>query len=231
MATKPKPAAKKATKKPAKKPAEKPAEKTRKKPTLKQVKFVNEYLANGGNGVQAARAAGYRGNTNTLNQVARDNLQKPAIASRVRERLDGMAATSDEVLNLLGDHLRADLADFYGCFNEDGELDLMAAKRAGVSRLVKKIKSDTRTFITEDGTMVRNVRVELDLHDSQGAARILADLHGLKQQPKANEHNAQANREMADKTLQQLIADCEFNREQAVAFLRKNAPDVAKWLM
>src|SRR5262245_29671522 len=219
MATKPKPQAKKA------------AKKRTKKLTVKQEKFTNEYLANGGNGVQAARAAGYGGSDGTLRAIASENLTKPNISSRVRERLDGLAATSEEVLNLLGDPLRADLADFYGCFNQDGELDLVAAKRAGVSRLVKKVKSDTRTFISEDGTTVRSVRVELELHDSQGAARILADLHGLKQQPKANEHDTQANREMAEKTLQQLIADCEFDREHAIAFLRENAPDVARWLM
>lgn len=223
MATKPKPAAKKSVKKPPKKRA--------KKPTLKQEKFVNEYLANGGNGVKAAQAAGYGGSYGTLRAIASENLTKPNISSRVRERLDGLAATSDEVLYLLGDHLRADLADFQGCFNEDGELDLVTAKRAGVSRLVKKVKSDTRTFITEDGTTVRSVKVELELHDSQGAARILADLHGLKQQPKANERDAQANREMAEKTVQQLIADCQFDRDQAISFLRENAPEVAKWLM
>lgn len=213
MVTKPKPAAKKS----AKKPAKKPTRKARKKPTLKQEKFVNEYLANGGNGVQAARAAGYKGDTNTLNQVARDNLQKPTIASRVRERVDGLAATSAEVLNVLGDHLRADLADFRDCFNSDGELDLDAAKRAGVSHLAKKVRSNTRIITHADGTTERVVQVELELHDAQGAAKVLADLHGLKQAPRANEADRERKAQLYERMIERIIERAMAERGEAVS--------------
>ena len=47
--------------------------------TDKQQAFVDEYCSNGYNGVQAAKSAGYKGSYSTLNNMARDNLQKPAI--------------------------------------------------------------------------------------------------------------------------------------------------------
>lgn len=51
--------------------------------TSKQRKFVEAYA---GNGTEAARVAGYRGDENVLAQVARDNLRKPQIAEAIRKR-------------------------------------------------------------------------------------------------------------------------------------------------
>ncbi len=51
--------------------------------TVKQQRFVQAY---DGNGVAAARAAGYRGTDNTLAAVAKENLQKPHIVRAIRER-------------------------------------------------------------------------------------------------------------------------------------------------
>lgn len=51
-----------------------------KKLTIKQLAFVRCYILNGGNGVQAAKEAGYKGNDKTLSVVASDNLVKPCIA-------------------------------------------------------------------------------------------------------------------------------------------------------
>lgn len=209
-------------------PAKKP---TGKRVTPKQEAFVNHYLTNGGNGTKAARDAGYAGSEHTLAQVAYENLRKPEIASRVRERLDGLAATANEVLYLLGDHLRADVADLHDCFLPDGTLDLKAAKQLGVSRLVKKIRTNSRETTREDGTVERFVTTELELHDAQGAARVLADLHGLKQAPKENERDAKARRELAEQQLQRLVDECGFDRVQAAEFLRRNAPSAARWLM
>ena len=46
--------------------------------TPKQALFVSEYLKTG-NGTEAARRAGYKGNDVTLGQVAAENLKKPQI--------------------------------------------------------------------------------------------------------------------------------------------------------
>jgi len=51
--------------------------------TVKQKRFVEFY---DGNGTEAARKAGYKGNDNTLNQVAIENLRKPMILEAIEKR-------------------------------------------------------------------------------------------------------------------------------------------------
>ncbi len=53
--------------------------------TLKQQRFVDFY---DGNGVAAARKAGYKGNDDTLGHVAKDNLIKPQIHAAIKSRED-----------------------------------------------------------------------------------------------------------------------------------------------
>lgn len=51
--------------------------------TYKQRRFVDCYA---GNGVEAARKAGYQGNANTLHVVAAENLRKPTILAAIEAR-------------------------------------------------------------------------------------------------------------------------------------------------
>lgn len=238
-------AARKSAKKPVRKAAKKSAKLTRaksakkaavskRKPlTTKQEVFTEEYLGNGFNGVKAARAAGYQGDTNTLNQVARDNLQKPTIQTRIRERIDGVAANATEVLNLLGAHLSADVADFEGCFDDEGRLDLKAAKAKGVSRLVKKIKTITRTISRDDGAQEREVTTQLEFHDSQSAARTLVEVLGLKQMPRENDEQLNHDKEMAEKVqaeIDRLVNEEKWKPGDARAIVLDAHPEASKWL-
>lgn len=54
--------------------------------TPKQKAFCDEYLINGGNATQAAKSAGYKGNSVTLAAVGKENLRKPLIAAYIAER-------------------------------------------------------------------------------------------------------------------------------------------------
>lgn len=233
-----KPAAKKAIKKlvvelpPAKKRKRAPgAGGSKPRMTLKKELFVENKLG-GMSGVQAARAAGYKGNDHTLRQVAYENLTKPDIASRVRARVEGVAATADEVLALLGDHLRADLADFQTCFTDDGKLDLDKAKDLGVSRLVKKFKTHTRTILGADGEPpVREVSVEIELHDSQGAAAKLMDHLGLKQKAKDNDDDVAHAKKMAASIKDEVdrLIKAGWTEDEAHQIILEASPEAARW--
>lgn len=221
-------------------PAKKAAKKTgkarkasKKKLTPKQELFTENYIQNGGNGVQAAKAAGYQGDTNALNQQARYNLQNPTISARVRERVEGVAADTDEVLNLLGEHLRADIADFEGCFDEEGRLDLKEAKKRGVSRLVKKLRVTTRTMQQGDGAAVREVTTQIEFHDAQSAARTLVDVLGIKQQPRENDEQRKHDEQMAaavKEEFRRLRVDENMREADAISILLAANPDARKWL-
>ena len=65
--------------------------------TPKQAKFIAEYLGGAnGNGAEAARRAGYKGNPKTLSVVASENLAKPAIAAAIRDHRE--KTVSDGIL-------------------------------------------------------------------------------------------------------------------------------------
>ncbi len=78
----------------------------------RQRRFVDEYISNGGNGTQAARAAGYKGGENVLATVAKENIRKPQIARAIKERAkpteDARHMGAQEVLARLSELSRQD---------------------------------------------------------------------------------------------------------------------------
>lgn len=52
----------------------------------RQTLFVEYYVQNGGRGATAARAAGYKGNPQTLGSVAHENLNRPYIREAIERR-------------------------------------------------------------------------------------------------------------------------------------------------
>jgi hypothetical protein len=217
--------------------ARKPAKKAKspRKLTPKQEVFAHEYLGNGFNGTQAAKAAGYRGNDDVLAHVAVDNLRNPQIAIRVRERIDGIAATSDEVLYLLADHLRADVADFDGLFLPDGRIDLKEARRLGVSRLIKKLEYEPVSLRANTEApacdkcgfhpLQTRFKTRVEFHDSQGAARTLVQVHGLLKQPAANPSDAEWARTELDRLKKKGYSD-----EEAKEMLLEAEPRASEFL-
>jgi hypothetical protein len=70
--------------------------------TIKQRLFVDYYLGiSAGNGVDAARRAGYRGSPNVLHVIACDNLRKPTIKAAIADALKKSAMQRDEWLSRL----------------------------------------------------------------------------------------------------------------------------------
>lgn len=67
-----------------------PSRKRRRTATLKQLNFSRAYLAANGNGVAAARDAGYRGNAKALAVVACRNLRNPTVRQMVVAMVDAL---------------------------------------------------------------------------------------------------------------------------------------------
>lgn len=132
--------------------------------TLKQRKFCLAFVGEAdGNGSEAARIAGYKGNDVTLAAVAYENLNKPQIQAQIADlraqaekKLGGRVLSAAEVLIGLTRIAQADVAEV---FETDGSFDLASAKRRGVSKLIKSMKFDKDT-----GRLV-----SLELHNAHGA--------------------------------------------------------------
>lgn len=80
--------------------------------TIKQKKFIDEYIACG-NATEAAIKAGY--SKNTARAIACENLTKPYIKSEIEKRLkkieDAKIAKADEVLKFLTSVLRGEITE------------------------------------------------------------------------------------------------------------------------
>lgn len=142
--------------------------------SLKMRTFCLAYVGEAnGNGTEAARIAGYKGNDVTLRAVAYENLTKPHAVSFIEElrsqaekRLGAKILTATETLVGLTRIARADIADV---FETDGSFDLQKAKERGVSRLIKSLSFDKDT-----GRMTK-----LELHNAHGAHVDLGKYHQL----------------------------------------------------
>jgi len=191
---------------------------------LRHKNFAENYIAKNFNGVQAAKEAGYQGGTSCLNQTARKILEKPQVQEYLRRRVEGIAADANEVLFLLGAHLRADVADLAECFRKDGGFDLRLAKEKGVSRIIKKLK--TRSL------GIRRYQTEVELHDSQGAAKILVKVLGLEQQPRENDDQRKHDEEMAQSVREEIdrLVAGGWSEKDARAIVLEAHPEASQWI-
>jgi len=110
--------------------------------THKQQLFINHYLANGGNGTQAAKSAGYKGSYKTLNQVAMDNLEKPIIKKELdkeRNRLKKITnATTENKRKMLWEAANRSMND--PIFNEEGKnTGISKFDNSGVVRAINEL--------------------------------------------------------------------------------------------
>jgi phage terminase small subunit len=81
------------------------ARSARKQLTLKQRRFLKEYLRNGGNGVQAALAVYNTYSYSTANSIARANLQKPLIQEAIKRELEQYDVNPKALACTLADRL------------------------------------------------------------------------------------------------------------------------------
>lgn len=139
-----------------------PAQDITPKLTLKQSRFVDAYIANGGNAAAAAREAGYKNDHPEGVRLLRN--------ATVRAEIDRLYAQNclspGEVLSRLSDQARG-IGDYLQV-DEEGRVsvDMEALKRAGKAHLVKSVK------MTEHGQTI-------EFYDAQAALRDIGRHHKL----------------------------------------------------
>ncbi|HKS27810.1 MAG TPA: terminase small subunit [Pyrinomonadaceae bacterium] len=84
-----------------------------KQPTLLQRLWAEAYIGKAnGDGVEAARIAGYKGSPHVLAQIAYENLKKPHIKALISVRVEEAAMSANEVLKELTKVAKADWQEF-----------------------------------------------------------------------------------------------------------------------
>ena len=122
--------------------------------TPKQKAFADCYIELG-NATEAARRAGYKGNTKTLTVVASENLAKPCIsqyiAELVKPKENGRIADAREVLEFFSDVMRGNVKDQFG-------LDSSLSDRINAGKELMK-----RHAVTDATKNVEKVTVVIDV--------------------------------------------------------------------
>ncbi|MFA5158010.1 MAG: terminase small subunit [Patescibacteria group bacterium] len=80
-----------------------------KNPTLKQLKFVSEYISNGGNKVQAALKIYDTSSYKTASKIADDNFKSAVVRDRLEQLLSKNNLGAETIAKLLDDGLHARL--------------------------------------------------------------------------------------------------------------------------
>jgi phage terminase small subunit len=150
--------------------------------TNKQKMFVESYLANGGNGVRAAEQAGYAGGDNTLRAIASENLTKPNIRGRIRERVSEAQVEANEVIGTLASHMRADIGEIM----PDNPV-VRQAKAVGLSHLIRKVTVKEYFDKTKQAVVTETT---VELHNAQTAAKQLCAIMGLEVAAAKNPYDA-----------------------------------------
>jgi hypothetical protein len=143
--------------------------------TAREQRVIDEYIKNGGNGAQAAAAAGYTGAR--PDQAAYRVLNRPEVQRRIRERIAQSRVSADEIIGTLVSIMYGRPGDLY---DESGEFSILVAKKNGADHLLKSISGTTRTIEatkTRPAQVVKSYRAQI--HSPVQAATALSRILGI----------------------------------------------------
>ena len=130
----------------------------REKPlTFRERLFIEEYL-NCWNASEAARRAGY--SLKTAGVIGYENLKKPHISRAIEAKIAERAISANEVLARLAEQARFDANEF---LSETGEVDMKSAKKRGLGKFIRRLKSQSG----------EHASVDIEFVDAQGALALL----------------------------------------------------------
>jgi hypothetical protein len=143
--------------------------------TYRERVFINEYIKNGGNGKEAAIAAGY--GAARADQSAYQVLHRIQVQRQIQDRISESDVCADEVIGTLASFMRGNIALL---LDDDGNLDLALVKERRLGHLLKTVTRTTRKIKTDSGQPLQVAQhYRIQLHSPVQAASILARLMGL----------------------------------------------------
>jgi len=149
--------------------------------TAKQEAFVTEYLKCF-NATQAAISAGY--SENGAGQTGHNLLKKTEISAAISVFFEEHAMSAGEVLYHLTAIARGDISRVV---DDNGNLDMRAAKSAGATNSIKRIKQ--RAIVTEESDIHES---EIEVYDRLKALELLAKYHDLINKVRIEDWRSQA---------------------------------------
>lgn len=146
--------------------------------TRKQQLFIDYYLQSF-NASEAARRAGYSESRARI--TGSELLSNSNISEQIQSRLDEVHMSANEALKLQADIARGDMGEFLDTEGIGFNLDLQDAKTKGLTKLIKKIKQKTTTFLAKkESEEDREVHeLEIELYPADAAQDRIMRVHGV----------------------------------------------------
>lgn len=132
------------------------------------------------NGTRAWLETHPRSSYDAARSSASDFLSKPNIKAEIEKRLSLMQMSADEALQLNADIARGDIAQIMDVSGVGFSLDMSKAKEAGLTKLIKKVKQKTTTYIAKkESDEDREVtELEIELYPADSAIERVLKVHG-----------------------------------------------------
>ena len=145
----------------------------------KHKKFIDEYLKIW-NGTRAYMRVYPKSSYESAMVSASELLRNPNIESAISERMNEAHMSANEALALLADQARGDMAQLMDITSMGFNMDMAKAREAGLTKLIKKVKQKTTTFIAKkESEEDREVtELEVELYDAQAAIDKILRVHG-----------------------------------------------------
>ncbi len=138
----------------------------------KEEAFLEHYLVSW-NAADAARKAGYE--PTSARKTGYDLLTKPYIIAAKKERLKALQMETDEWFARTTEHARGDLGEL---LDDDGCIDLPAARAANKTRLLSEYSVEVRTEKDKEGKPVPVIKTKIKLYSAQHALDQIAKRRG-----------------------------------------------------
>ncbi len=214
--------------------------------TLRQEKFITNYLQTG-NATQSALNAGY--SRTSAHLTGSSLLKNPIVREIINRRVEARHADADEILSGLSIHSRVDMADYMALRLPDGRFDWEKIKAQGMGYGVREYKETPVELQVTDKmiepcpncqcpgvfpALFTRYEVSIKLHDSQKANERLAKIGGMFQSDRKNDIDVkreQDNLIALQETAQLILTDARqtlnTDTRGALAWMKAQTSDSA----
>ena len=148
--------------------------------SVRDLETLDEYFRNGYNATKAYLSTHPDSSYNAARSSAADFLARPNIKAEVARRLEEKHMSAEEAMERISDIARGDVSQLMDVSSVGFNLDMAKAKEAGLTKLIKKVKQKTTTYLAKgksDEDREETV-LEIELYNAHDAARDILKLHG-----------------------------------------------------
>jgi len=148
--------------------------------SVRDLETLDEYFRNGYNATKAYLSTHPDSSYNAARSSAADFLTRPNIKAEVARRLEEKHMSAEEAMERISDIARGDVSQLMDVSSVGFNLDMAKAKEAGLTKLIKKVKQKTTTYLAKkESEEDREVtELEIELYNAHDAARDILKLHG-----------------------------------------------------